>query len=320
MKDIIIRSGEVIAAEINYIKRKTQETMLSAAVEIGRLLCEAKNSVPYGDWGKWLEENVDYSTSTANDLMKLYNEYGEKDQQSLFADNSAELFAMLSPSQALALTALPKEERTEFVQSHDMESLSVRKLKEELAQIKAEKAAEKKASDKRIADLGDSLMSRNADLQQANGALKAAREDKEAADKRVRELDATLKESAKENGALKAKIAELEAEPKTVEVQQMSIDTDAIRIEIEAEFADKMQSLEAKNAALSEETEALTRKLSAASSAVVQKFAVHFALWQQEYQTLVNLLGEVEGESPEQAEKLKGALAKTAQTMVGEAV
>ncbi|TGE36258.1 DUF3102 domain-containing protein [Desulfosporosinus fructosivorans] len=31
-----------------------------------------------GEWGKWLEESVSYSQSTADRLMKVFREYGSK--------------------------------------------------------------------------------------------------------------------------------------------------------------------------------------------------------------------------------------------------
>ena len=32
--------------------------------------------VKRGTWGTWLKERVDYSQSTANNFMKIYQEYG----------------------------------------------------------------------------------------------------------------------------------------------------------------------------------------------------------------------------------------------------
>ncbi|MBQ9995610.1 MAG: DUF3102 domain-containing protein, partial [Clostridia bacterium] len=81
---IILRTPDVIAAEINTIKRTTAKYVLEQSIEIGRLLCEAKEAVPHGEWGHWLEENCAYSTSNANNLMRIYTEYGEDDEQLSF--------------------------------------------------------------------------------------------------------------------------------------------------------------------------------------------------------------------------------------------
>lgn len=138
MSAIIERTPAIIAGEINYIKRQAQQTLLAASVEIGRKLNEAKALVPHGMWEEWLTENVDYSQSTANNLMRIATEYGDE-QVSLFSGKSnSETFASLTYSQAVALFALPMDQRQEFVENHDMEDLSTRELKEEIAALKAE--------------------------------------------------------------------------------------------------------------------------------------------------------------------------------------
>lgn len=138
MNQVIERTPAIIAGEINYIKRQAQQTLLAASVEIGRKLNEAKALVPHGMWEDWLTENVDYSQSTANNLMRIATEYGDE-QVSLFSGKSnSETFASLTYSQAVALFALPMDQRQEFVENHDMEDLSTRELKEEIAALKAE--------------------------------------------------------------------------------------------------------------------------------------------------------------------------------------
>lgn len=314
MNEIINRPGDIIAAEINFIKRRTQETAFSAAVEIGRLLCEAKVGVPYGDWGKWLEENVDYSVSNANNLMKLYNEYGDKPQQSLFADNSQEIFAMLSPSQALVLTALPKEERKEFVETHEMESISVRDLQKEVDRLKAEKETAEKSAKNEKADLQKKLKESDIERRKNAAAVKELTASQTEADKRYRDLKIELEDVQSQKDKLADELADLKAHPVVVEqvsVDQGAVDADAIRKEVEEEYTDRLRVAE-------EQKQALQKKLTAASSATLQKFNVHFGLWQEEYQTLVNLIGEIEAESPEQAEKLRGGMKTIAERMVGE--
>lgn len=137
-----IRTAANIAIEINTIKKQTQKVMLSASIEIGRRLSEAKSLVPHGSWGDWLEQNVNYSERTAQNLIKIYDQYSDKGMDALFG-NDLDAFAELSYTQAVALLALPTvDERKEFVETHDMETMSTRELQEA---IKAQKAAEEKA-------------------------------------------------------------------------------------------------------------------------------------------------------------------------------
>lgn len=49
------RTPVVIAAEINTIKSQTTNVVLAGSIEIGRRLKEAKDMLPHGEWGRWLE-------------------------------------------------------------------------------------------------------------------------------------------------------------------------------------------------------------------------------------------------------------------------
>lgn len=79
------RTPPVIAAEINTIKDQTGKILLAGAIEIGRRLREAKDLLPYGEWGKWLEESVSYSQKTAEKLMRIFDAYGTGQPASLDA-------------------------------------------------------------------------------------------------------------------------------------------------------------------------------------------------------------------------------------------
>ncbi|WP_301859279.1 DUF3102 domain-containing protein [uncultured Megasphaera sp.] len=138
-----IRTAENIAVEINTIKKQTQKVMLSASIEIGQRLSEAKSLVPHGTWGDWLEQNVNYSERTAQNLIKIYDQYSDKGFDALFG-NDLDAFAELSYTQAVALLALPTvDERKEFVETHDVGNMSTRELQEA---IKAQKDAEDEAA------------------------------------------------------------------------------------------------------------------------------------------------------------------------------
>jgi len=119
-----------LAAEINTIKRQTQRIMLGASVEIGRRLVEAKGAVGHGNWGVWLESNVDYSERTAQNLIRIFQEYGEG-QQSLFGPENPQSLADLdlTYTQAVALLGIKNpDERMEFIETHDVQNMTSREL------------------------------------------------------------------------------------------------------------------------------------------------------------------------------------------------
>ena len=75
--EVPARDIGVITAEIKEVKRQANNMALMYAIEIGRRLVEAKSVLPHGEWGGWLKNEVDFSQSTANNFMKLYDEYGQ---------------------------------------------------------------------------------------------------------------------------------------------------------------------------------------------------------------------------------------------------
>jgi len=153
MSNEVTRTPAQVAADINTIKSHTSAVLRSAidegkrsCIRIGKLLEEAKCLVPHGEWGKWLEENVYYSESTAQNLMRCYREFGDEQIDLFSGVSDADFFAVLSQSQMLELLALPKERRREFVEEHreEIESgeMSVREMKEEIKRLKAENASQ----------------------------------------------------------------------------------------------------------------------------------------------------------------------------------
>ncbi|MGN0164370.1 MAG: DUF3102 domain-containing protein [Candidatus Ornithomonoglobus sp.] len=140
------RDINIVTAEIKDICAQAQRMLLIYAVEIGRRLVEAKEILPHGEWGEWLKNEVEFSQSTANKHMKIFEAYGSR-QISLFgAELNSETFTNLSYSQALKLLAVPEEEREDFVKDNDIENKSVREIdkliKERDEALKKARAAE----------------------------------------------------------------------------------------------------------------------------------------------------------------------------------
>lgn len=190
-----VRTADTIATEINTIKRQTQKIMLASSIEIGKRLTEAKDMIDHGAWGKWLQDNVNYSERTAQNLMRVYDQYGDKfgmtEMDSLFASGAPNVFEELSYTQALALLSLPTDaEREEFVKENDVASMSTRELQ-----------AENKARHAEQSDLYDER-------------LTAAERERDVLQKRVLELEARPEISnagQEEIEKLKKKISVLEA-------------------------------------------------------------------------------------------------------------
>ena len=122
------RDIAVVTAEIKELNRQAQKMALVYAVEIGRRLCEAKEMLEHGEWGKWLKEEVDFSQSTANNCMKLFREYGAEQITLFGAVTNSQAFENLPYTKALQLLAIPAEEREEFAREVGADELSSREL------------------------------------------------------------------------------------------------------------------------------------------------------------------------------------------------
>lgn len=176
------KSPEVLAAEI----RALTASMLANIIEIGRRMCQAKEILPHGQFGEWVKTKTGYSQSTANNFMKLFQEYGAP-QESLFgAEVNSQTFGNLPYSKALALLAVPAEEREEFARENHVEDMSTRELKQAIKerdelrrQLNEERAAAEGAS-LRISDLEEKLEASGQEAARQKQAAEQAKEELEA--------------------------------------------------------------------------------------------------------------------------------------------
>ena len=229
---ITVRDPGIIAAEINMIKRQVQEAVIYGTIRIGEKLCEAKSLVAQGEWGRWLEENVEYSQSTAENLMKLYREYGGN-QESLFDTwTNSQMFGKLTYTQHLALLALPFADRQEFAESNNVAEMSTRQLQdavrkqlEEEQQLHAQTREDLESTEAQLRDAEQNLL----DMQQRLYAAKSTEGawqkeiDKLGADKaRAEKSEATALDLVKklEKQLAEAKAAKAEAEKRAQNIQE----------------------------------------------------------------------------------------------------
>ena len=269
------KTPDILAAEIRTIKDQTGRMVLNASIEVGRRLTEAKAKLPHGSWGEYLKNEVDYSPSQAQNLMRVFREYGS-DQQSLFGGEAkSQTFGRLTFSQALSLLVIPDEdEREKFVLENDVEHMSVRELNEAL---KARDEAEEKAAAAEETARGlqqEAERLRDA-LSEANTSAQAAEESLEAAQKELAERKAKGPE-----------VRELTQEEKD------ALTAEAVE-RIKAENAERMQALE--------------KQLSKADPDTAT-FKVLFSSWQETYWKMMEVLERIKAADSAKAGKLQSAI------------
>lgn len=336
---IIIRSPAEIAAEINAIRRRAARQLLEDSVEVGRLLCEAKNAVQHGEWGGWLEENFQYSSTEANNLMRLYEAYGTKEQVGLFEEDRTAIFGRLNKSQAIALLGIPEPERAAFVEQNPPEDISVREWEARISE--AREQGRKDAWENWREDFEETKSNLRAEVKRADDAVsqalaeqlkrenaeKAAKEaiDKLAdADKRANEAEELAAEAKKLKKDLKdaqkntRELTDLRAKDEAERLALMK-EKEALRAKIgELENAPPREMTDTERAAVEEkvraeisgETDALRaeiEKLRLAADPGMQAFQRYFDNFRSAYAEMKTLIA---GADEEKQKRLAGALRK----------
>lgn len=312
----IIRDASMIADEINAIKQEVRDTAIRGVIEIGKRLLEAKSMVPYGQWGKWLQENVDYSERTAQDMMRIATEYGKRESQAL-----AEI---QNTTQAVLLLALDWHDREQFVQEHDLAAMSTRELEEEIANLKEER-------DKAQLTI-EELMGQLASAEETPAKAEDLSDHLEAEQQKASDLEKALEEARKQVAeAEQRRQNDLHAEQEKIrkaasEIERMRNDLTEARKQAEAkekqlkrteeeltEARTKVQTVEVVPEAVEKELETLRRK--AAASGAESEMRAAFDGLKAAFERLTDKLREAEETDAETALKYRGAFYRAMLTM-----
>lgn len=293
-----VKPPEVLAGEINAIKDQVRSSMLAASIEIGQRLVMAKEVVEHGEWRGWLEHNVDYSERTAQNLMRVYQEYGTMANPQALAD--------LSYTKAVALLGLPEDMRGEMIDSGAVAGMSTRALQQEIDRLRAEREErdaivdEMRRAAKRDADAVAEANSKAEELRQAameamtaanqarnelHEATKASRSDEDALSAAVRRrLEKRADAAEKRANDLALKVQKLEgAKPEIVQVEVVPDD-------------------------VQEELGRLRAIASTAPCAEVVRLRDAYERFTAEFRGVSELLGQVEAAAPDEAIKYRRAV------------
>lgn len=318
----MIRDAGMIAGEINAIKQEVRDCAIRGAIEIGKRLMEAKSLVPFGEWGKWLADNVDYSERTAQEMMRIAKEYGRRETQAL-----AEI---QNTTQAVLLLALDSGERERFVQEHDMAAMSTRELEAEIERLKEERRKAQMTLDDILSQINDAAMKRDDEGGSHQG--EATAEALEAANQRAAELEQELAEArTKMTEAEKRRLNDLRVEQDKAKADKA--ERDKLRTELaeakkraeakekqlqrtEEELAaarEKVHTVEVVPEAVEKELAALRRK--AAASGAESEMRAAFDTMKAAFERLMEKLDDAQTTDEETALKYRGAFYRAMMTM-----
>ena len=109
-----MKTPEQLGAEIRIYVDAGRRISLICGIEIGKRLVQAKEMLDHGEWMPWLERETEFSSSSAQRYMKLYEEYGAS-QQGLFGpETNSPTLGNLPISKAFALLSVPESDREAF--------------------------------------------------------------------------------------------------------------------------------------------------------------------------------------------------------------
>lgn len=284
---VAVRSIEIVTAEIHTIRDNVAKVFMDGVVQIGRRLEEAKQLVPQGEWLSYLDKELGYKPSTAQNYMRIAREFGDG-QIGLSGKTPGDFFGQLGYSQLLPLLGLPEEEREQLAEEHDLAGMSSREI-----QALVRERDEAKAS-------ADKLKSSLEKKTQEAGTLKAKLRDETT---RAEAAEQASKANAQTAADLQRQLNEL-AEKADQPREMTEEERAALREEIAAEQAEAVQAAEARA------SEALA-KLEKVKNPAAHKVNFLFGELGEYWNRLRAALHELEQTDAEAAGKMRAAITGT---------
>ena len=291
------RDIETVTAEILDAKRRGGQAIL----DVGRGLIEAKGMLSHGEWLPWLEERVEFSERTAQRFIRLAQEW-----------TNPTALSDLGATKALAMLALPAEEREEFAAEHDVIDMSARQLEDAIRERnEARKAAEEAAAAASVAEQARAKMAE--DMRLLNARLEGSREDREQAVQDVARLEQELAE-------LKARPVEVAVETVVDQAaidkaRQEAVDEMQAKLDKAKEAADKardkQKQAEASVEILKRSLENMAKEEKRAALGTdkdLAQFELLFAQAQETANKMHGILLKVQGRDADAAGRLRKAL------------
>jgi len=326
------RTLDVIATEIRIIDAQLCQAIVQGAVEIGRRLKEAKEKVDHGQWETWCESNLNYTASWASKLMRISEEYGDENSAYSRAISNRDTCPDLSISKALRLLRVPEDAVETFVEQHDLATMSVKELEEEIRKLKAEKEnfedreSEYTEQIDHYEEESDKLKSKIEELEkELNEALAPSETETELEGKLqeketlLREAEHQLEEASQKIRDLKAKAKE-EKKKKEEEVENaVKSATEEARRQVEEEQRNAMAEVMAKaedalkRAVAAEEKLTTAGENARAEARAVATLNIKGELMQESFNGILSAINAIE--DPAKQEKLRTGVGQILDTM-----
>ena len=311
-------STEELATEANSLWEQSEMVAaisLNLLAQAGERLQVIKGRLPHGQWEGWCAANLKFSKSKAEKVMLFASK--ARDKTSIFA--KTETFTDIGISKVYALLTTSEEVAKTMIENPETKDMSVREFKEEIKRLKEEAKGyrEKETEDAgRIAELDTQL------LEAADHVAKLEAQLKETAEKPGNEEElAKIKEKLQK---AEEKLAEeKEARKKDKEKAEANLAAAAAEAEerarerIEAQTQNKMEMLQMQYENAMQEVDKLSKKMANAQQEDIAVFKVKVNQLQTDFNTCMESIEKVAEQDPERGEKMKAALSKVMNVMMG---
>ena len=297
------RTLPVIASEILFIESQVARTALEGAIQIGLKLKEAKEQVEHGQWENWCHENLNYSKSKTEKLMRIAAEYG--DENSIYAKTYT--CTDLSISKALSLLQVPEEEVENFSENNDVESMTVKELNDKIKALESEKEMRAVEVNVLTEEYEKRLTAADDELEHIKNELTEL-QDSTADPDALADLEAKLEKAKEKEEKLKEEMKQ-EKESRDLQIQQaVEEKADQMRKEAEQAAAERLSEAESLNTELAEKLDHLEKKLESRTDESLLLFKLKSDQLQEVFRECLQAADEAG--NPKLKQALKGLMQK----------
>lgn len=295
-----------LVARIKTAEATVYRVTLAGVIEIGKCLEAAKEKVKHGEWEEWCTENLGYSQRQAQRFMKIADTYGN--ENSIFGKNDT--LSDLSISKAYSLLSIPEDEVESFIENNDVESMTVKELKEKIKLLESEKDEQGAEMEKEIMGLQEQMEQKNDEAERLAGEL-AALKSQTADPDEITKLEEKLQKTKIRENELKEKL-KAEKEARDQEIQKaLEKEGDKLKAEAETAAAKQIETTRRDNESMAQQIKELEAKIDNVSNESLMLFKLKVDQLQKIYQECQ----EAATETPD-PDKTKAALVQIMEALI----
>ena len=297
-----------LVARIKTAEATVYRVTLAGVIEIGKCLEAAKEKVKHGEWEEWCTENLGYSQRQAQRFMKIADTYGN--ENSIFGKNDT--LSDLSISKAYSLLSIPEDEVESFIENNDVESMTVKELKEKIKLLESEKDEQGTEMEKEILQLQEQMEQKNDEAERLAGEL-AALKSQTADPDEITKLEEKLQKTKIRENELKEKL-KAEKEARDQEIQKaLEKEGDKLKAEAETAAAKQIEITRRDNESMAQQIKELEAKIDNVSNESLMLFKLKVDQLQKIYREC----REAATETPN-PDKTKAALVQIIEALIGQ--